>query len=308
MNNKPRAYSVKSLASAVALLTCAGATMAADGLVINVGSEYTSGKYGGTDRTTITSVPLSVKYTTGQVTLRVSVPWLHINGTGTVIPSGIGGISSSGGATGSGSSSGGSIGVFGCAADNRSGASKPEDNGPCATTTTVVGGGANAVAVRRTEEGFGDVVAALAYNALNANGFILDVTGKIKFATASDTRGLGSGKTDYALQVEAEKTVGSGYFNGGIGYKWLGDPTGVQLRNVWYGAIGGGLKLSADTTVGVSYDYASSARSGGTAGQELSFYASQRLGKNVKLNGNLYKGLSNASPDWGLGISLGYSF
>ncbi len=278
---------------------------AADGLTINVGADYSSGKYGGTERTSIVGIPLSAKYTTGPVTLRVSVPWLHISGTGAVIPSGLGGIGSSSGTSGSGSGSGGSVGVFGCAADNRSGARKPEDNGPCATTAVGLG---TVAAVRRTEEGFGDVVAAVAYNALNANGLLLDITGKIKFATASETRGLGSGKTDYALQLEAEKTLGKGYFNGGIGYKWLGEPTGVPLRNVWYGSFGGGLKLADNTTVGVSYDYARSARSGGTAGQELSLYASQRLSKNVKLNGNVFRGLSNASPDWGLGVNLGYSF
>ena len=293
---------------ATACLVVCNSTFAADGLTINVGADYSSGTYGGSERTTMVGIPLSAKYTSGPVTLRVSVPWLRISGTGAVVPSGIGGIGSTGGTTGSGS--GGSIGVFGCAADNRGGASRPEDNGPCATTAAGVGAaGVGAVAaVRRTEQGFGDMVAAITYNALNANGLILDVTGKIKFATANEARGLGSGKTDYALQLEAEKTLGKGYVNGGVGYKWLGDPAGVPLRNVWYSSLGGGLKLTPDTTAGVSYDYARSARSGGTAGQELSLYASQRLTKSVKINGNVFKGLTNASPDWGVGVNLGYSF
>jgi hypothetical protein len=301
MNNKP----LNVLLAAICLAAC-GNVVAADGLTINVGTDYSSGKYGGTDRTTVVSVPVSAKYATGPVTFRLSTSWLSVSGTGVVIPSGIGGIGSSGGVTGS-SGSGGSVGVFGCAADNRSGARKPEDNGPCAATV-VAGGGAGAAAVRRTEQGFGDVVAAVVYNAVNKNGLTLDVTGKVKFATASDTKGLGSGKNDYAFQVEAEQAIGKGYLNGGIGYKWLGDPVGVSLNNVVYGSIGGGFKLSADTTIGVSYDTASASRSGGTKPQELSFYASQRLNKNIKINANIYKGLSDGSPDWGAGIGLGYTF
>ncbi len=68
------------------------------------------------------------------------------------------------------------------------------------------------------------------------------------------------------------------------------------------------MKLSDAVTAGVSYDYAAAARSGGTALQEISVYASQRLNKNFKLNGNVFKGLSNGSPDWGAGIGLGYAY
>jgi len=280
----------------------------ADGFSIGVGSDYSSGDYGGADRTTIFSVPVHAKYISGPVTLKVSVPWLRVSGTGVIIPAGLGGIGGAGGeASGASGSSGGSTGVFGCAADTRGGAPRPEDNGPCATTTAA-GGGATAAAARRTAQGIGDIVAAVTYNAINSNGLLLDVTGKIKFATASEERGLGSGKTDYAFQFEAEKAIGDTYVIGGLGYKWLGDPAGVSLRNVWYGAAGAGIKLTPDTNAGISYDYASAASSGGQAAQELSFYVSQRMSKNVKLNGFIYKGLSDGSPDWGAGAGISYDF
>ena len=50
------------------------------------------------------------------------------------------------------------------------------------------------------------------------------------------------------------------------------------------------------------------ARSGGPMPQELSFYVSQSMSKNIKLNGNIYTGLSNGSPDWGAGVGLGYTY
>jgi hypothetical protein len=294
---------VKTLITACCLSACGGA-IAADGLTLNMGGDYTSGTYGGVDRTTVTSIPLSAKYRTGPVTFRASVSWLSVTGTGAVIPSGLGGIGHEGG-SGSSGGSGGSVGVFGCAADNRRGARKPEDSGPCATTPA----GAAAVATTRsTAQGFGDIVAAAVFHAVDTKSLLVDITGKVKFATASETKGLGSGKNDYALQVEADQTIGKAFVNGGIGHKWLGDPVGITLRNVWYGTIGGGFKPTADTTVSLSYDYGQAARVGGTAGQEISLFASQRLSKNVKLNGSVFKGLSDGSPDWGVGVGLGYNF
>lgn len=302
MENKLRDTLKCTLLAVPALLTLAPVCFA-DGFSAGIGTDYSSGKYGGTERTRITSIPMNAKYVAGPLTFKLSVAWINVSGTGVIIPSGLGGIGGSGGSGESGSS-GGTVGVFGCAADNRSGARKPGDNGPCATT--VVAG--VAAAVRRTEQGFGDTVAAATYNALNSKGLSIDVTGRVKFATASDTKGLGSGKMDYALQIEAEQSIGKGYFNGGLGYKILGDPSGVSLNNVWYGSVGGGFKFSDATTAGVSYDYATAARSGGTALQEISFYASQRLSKNFKLNAYIFTGLSNASPDWGAGIGLGYAY
>jgi len=301
-------HSLLSVVLTSACLAVGGVADAADGLTINFGADYSSGKYGGTDRTTVWSIPVSAKYSAGPVAFRVASSWLRVSGTGVVVPSGLGGIGDDGGISGSSGSSGGTQGVFGCAADNRSGARKPEDNGPCATATTTTATGTGSAA-RHSESGFGDIVASVIYTPINnRNGLILDLIGKVKIPTASDTKVLGSGKTDYAAQIEAEHAVGQGFINGGTGHKWLGDPAGIDLRNVWYGAVGGGYKPSAETTLGIVYDYAQAARRGGTAPQEITLYVSQVVTKNVKLNANVFSGLSDGSPDWGGGVSLRYNF
>lgn len=303
--------------TAASVIACSPAFAAdeprTDGLTINVGLDYSTGKYGGTDRNTVTSIPISAKYTTGRLILRLSVPWLHISGTGAVT-SGIGGVGSADGTTGSGSgrsggnSGPGSVNSGSGSSNSGSGSSGSGSSGSGSSSSSSSSSGGTFGATRRSEQGFGDIVAAITYNALDAGGLILDVTGKIKFPTGSESRGLGNGKTDYALLIEAEQAIGKGFVNGGIGHKWLGDPAGVSLRDPWFGAIGGGFKPSSSSTVGISYDYTQSSRSGGTAGQELSLYASQRLSKNIKLNGYIFKGLSDSSPDLGAGVSLGYNF
>jgi hypothetical protein len=264
-----------------------------DGLTVNVGMDYSTGTYGGTDRNTVISIPMSAKYTAGRFILRLSVPWMDISGTG-VVTSGIGGVGSVDGSTGSGagrSSNSGPGSLNSGRGSNNSGSgssgsgsggggnSGPGGGGGSSSSSSTSTSGGTFGTTRTTEQGFGDIVAALTYNAVDSGGLILDVTGKIKFPTGSEARGLSNGKTDYALLVEAEQTVGKAFVNGGIGHKWLGDPTGVTLRNPWFGAIGGGYKPVAGTTVGVSYDYSQSSRSSGTAGQEITLYASQRLTK-----------------------------
>ena len=279
-------------------------TCFADGLTLGAGADYSSGKYGGTESTNIFFIPLTAKFDSGRLSYKVTVPWIRVTGTGVIIPGGLGGINSGGG---EGGGSGGSVGVFGCAADNRSGARRPEDNGPCASTAA---GGAAAAGPRRTDSGIGDVVAAVTLNAVDdsASGFSLHLTGKIKVPTADENRSLGSGKTDYAAQVEAEKSFGDPFVSLGVGHKWLGDPPGVTLKNVWYGAAGAGYRFSRETTAGVSFDWATAARSGGPSAQELSFYVSHRLTPHFKLNATVYGGLSNGSPDHGAGLSLSYAF
>jgi hypothetical protein len=291
---------LKTLITVCCLSACGG-TLAADaartdGLTINVGTEYSSGKYGGTDRNTVLSIPVSAKYTTGRFILRLSVPWLEISGTG-VVTSGIGGFGST--EIRSSNSGHGSVNSGGSSGSSNSGKGK---------ATNVSSSGGTFGATRTTEHGFGDIVAGLTYNAVDTGGLLLDVTGKVKFPTGSESRGLSNGQTDYALLVDAEQAIGKGFINGGIGHKWLGEPAGVSLRNPWFSSVGGGYKLTTSTTMGVSYDYSQSSRSGGTAAQEVSVYASQRFTRNIKLNGNVYKGLSNGSPDWGAGVSLGYTF
>lgn len=310
---------ISVLVTATSLALC-GASHAADSLTLNIGTDYSSGKFGSTDRQTVWSVPLSVKYVTGPLALRVSTSWISISGTGVIYPSGLGGIGDDtgrgrGGDGGSGSHSGksggggggGVPGPFATPCDTRSGARKPEDNVACATGVVPAGATAT-VPVRSTESGFGDVVAAGIYTAIDSKGLTLDVIGKVKFATASNTKGLGTGKNDYAVQMEAEQAIGKGFIFGGAGYKWLGDPDFINLRNVAYVSVGGGYKPTSDTTVGLSYDYSQSARSGGPAPQEVSLYAAHWVTKNIKLNSFVFKGLSDGSPDWGAGLNLGYRF
>lgn len=299
INNKGE-IQMKLLSKLMLLLAMSSSTAFADGFSASVGGDYSTGKYGSRESTDVFYMPLSATYDTGAFTYKLTVPWIRVTGTGDITPGGFGGSSSG---------SSGSVGAFGCAGDSRNGASKPEDDGPCAGTTTSTS--TTTIRRRTTESGLGDIVASAGYNLINseATGFIVDLTGRIKFATASESKGLGSGKADFAVQANVDKNFdGGASISAGLGYKWLGEPRGVSYDNVIFGSLGGGYKFTKMTSVGISYDWATAAVDGATRPQEMSIYASHFINDQYKLSGVIYSGLSDASPDVGGGLTLGSYF
>jgi len=163
---------------------------------------------------------------------------------------------------------------------------------------------------RTRQSGLGDVVAAGTYNMYDgrANGTLVDVTAKIKFGTADDAKGLGTGEKDYSLQAELYKTLGKNTVFGTLGYKVMGSPTGVTLRNVFYGSLGAGHKYSQETSAGLILDLREKASAAGHAQQELTAYVSHKLGRTWKAQAYAVKGFSDGSPDWGAGAMVTAAF
>jgi len=159
----------------------------------------------------------------------------------------------------------------------------------------------------RTESGLGDVVASAFYNVLNAP-FGLDIGAKIKFGTADETKGLGTGKNDFSLQADFFKAIGAFTPFGTLGYRRYGDPADIDLRNAFYAAIGASYRMSQPTTVGLVYDWRDRIVQEGGRVSELTAYVSRRLSGDWKLQVYAVKGFTNASPDFGAGSALGYSF
>jgi hypothetical protein len=76
----------------------------------------------------------------------------------------------------------------------------------------------------------GDLVAAFGYTVLNsvASGTIIDVVGKVKFGTADEDKGLGTGEDDYSVQIDGYKAfkrltflLTAGIRDRGSRFSWL---------------------------------------------------------------------------------------
>jgi len=163
---------------------------------------------------------------------------------------------------------------------------------------------------RTKQSGLGDIVVAGTYDMYggHANGTFVDVTAKIKFGTADEAKGLGTGKNDYALQADLYKTFGKNTVFGTLGYKVMGSPPGVTLNNVFYASLGAGHQYSQETSAGLILNLQEKAFPTGFPQQELTAYVSRKLGKTWKAQAYAVKGFSNGSPDWGAGAMFSVAF
>ena len=155
------------------------------------------------------------------------------------------------------------------------------------------------------ESGVGDVVAAATLYDLFVSRygeFVIDLTGKIKFGTADEQAGLGTGENDYTLQVEAARFFDRHSLQGAIGYRFRGDPPGVPLNDVIVGWVGSYYQVAPATSLGVFYDYRESALSGTDDIQELSGSISHRINDDWRLEFYAFAGFGDFAADWGTGL------
>lgn len=165
----------------------------------------------------------------------------------------------------------------------------------------------NDAAVDQTDYGLGDVTTSLTYTYYPPSDLpalpTIDLTTRVKIPTAMSN--LGTGNTDVTLQAELSKSIGrfSGFV--GSGYRFRG---GSGFDDTWLAFVGLGLRITDGVSLGVAYDYRQSSTDFSDDGHEISPYASFRLSRRVRLVPYGVIGLSEGSPDWGLGSTVAYTF
>ncbi len=168
---------------------------------------------------------------------------------------------------------------------------------------------------RHTDSGLGDVVTGLTYTAYQSTEqkLTLDAGAKIKFATASAQKGLGTGANDYAVQLDAYKTLNS--FDkltllGTIGYKTFGKPTLSEygLDDTWFATIGAAYKINATNSAGLLIDLREAAWAKNSEIREYTAYYTHRFSPRYNLQSYFTVGDTRSSVDYGGGIMLGLSW
>ena len=162
----------------------------------------------------------------------------------------------------------------------------------------------------RTASGLGDLVASATYAAYHDRGaqLGLDVTGKVKVATADEDEGLGTGEHDFALLADAFKQVDRVTWFGGVGFHMLGSSPAIPLDDVWSWNIGGSYRLDARDSAGLVYDARERVSAGAGPISELTAFWSRQLDRRWKAQAYVLKGFADGSPDWGAGLSAAYAF
>ena len=163
-----------------------------------------------------------------------------------------------------------------------------------------------------TESGLGDIVFSATQTIAQfgeSNPLLLELTGKVKFATASSSKGLGTGENDYIVTLDAYKSISTAVtIFGDVGYKILGDPSGINLNNVWYGSAGFAYKLSPATSAGMMMDIRQATLNTSQPLRELTVFLTHKFNANYKLQTYLTSGNTDASTDLAGGLMLGWMF
>jgi len=236
-----------------------------DRFTVNLGAEYTTGKYGGSESVNEWYVPVTMRYSSDSWVYRVTVPYLEVTA-----PSG-----------------GELIGY--------------DPNGiPIYSGSTE----------RETEAGLGDIIASVKYAGIYKNiklGLLVDIFGKVKLGTADENKALGTGENDYTVGIDFIKRDKPYSTLFGVGYTWRGDPPDLAIRDTYSAYVGVVRDVTDKLDMGLVYAYGLSAFSEQDDLQELDVDISYRFttGTNIRFYG-IY-GMSDGSPDQGLGVSLGFS-
>lgn len=262
----------------VGLCLAAQVPAMADSGTFNLGTgfDFSSGTYGTSTTTDITSIPVYGLYETGPWTLKLTVPYIRVSGNANVIP-GIGPVNNTN--------------------PYRRGGYYSQNNVAIAPTST-------------TAQGLGDIVAAATYNAYNdtASGLGVDLTGRIKFGTADANEGLGTGENDYSTEVDVYKSFGKLTAFGGIGYNVLGSSQYIQLNNVFNSVLGASYTMDEQNSASLSYDAEQKIAASGYPEKEVIGNLVHKINKNWTAQAYVLGGFAYGSPDWGIGASAAYTF
>lgn len=161
-----------------------------------------------------------------------------------------------------------------------------------------------------SESGLGDIVLSATYAAYydKASTLGLDLTGKLKLATADEAKGLGTGEHDLAFLVDLYRTFDRITGFGGIGYHILGDSPALPLENVWSANLGASYKLDERDSVGAMFEGRQRVVPGASPQRELVGFFVRKLDRAWKAQAYALIGLADGCPDWGAGLSLARPF
>ncbi len=165
-----------------------------------------------------------------------------------------------------------------------------------------------------SESGMGDVQATVTRYLVDdvSLGLSLSVSGSIKFATADQSKGLGTGERDYSVALDLSKTFGVFTASGSLGYSVLGSPGNVvvngarqnlEFKNIFYGSLDGAFKFAEKASVGATVNMSQASSEGAEAPRDVSLYVSFAPSNSFKIRAYGMKGLSDGSPDSGGGAS-----
>lgn len=154
-----------------------------------------------------------------------------------------------------------------------------------------------------SRSGVGDLWLAAGYSLAIGDSTWFDAVGKAKIPTASETKFLGTGSTDFTAQGELLHSFGDVSVGAYGGRRFNGTSDILALRNVWL--AGAGVYVKADKmTLGLDYDWREGATLTSPDISEATASVTYKLSESLRLQGYGYTGFADGSADLGGGMQL----
>ena len=170
-------------------------------------------------------------------------------------------------------------------------------------------GNAGTSAASRTEEGMGDASVTVTRKLGDVGeGWFPSFAAKVKLPTADESKGLGTGKTDFSFEADLFKKVGDLVPYGTFGYQFLGHSQAYPMKSGFYASAGFADTVAPKIVVGVGGNWRERIISGGSQALELMAFVQRTLSDNLHLQLFALHGFTDASPDLALGATLGLTF
>lgn len=161
---------------------------------------------------------------------------------------------------------------------------------------------------RMTTSGWGDLElgAAYVFDVMDSGSYF-DLEATVGLPTADEDEGVGSGLYSYAGDLNYSWPVGDYSFTGGIGYSVSGDSDVSYFPGQWTASFDVGYDIAEDAYIGATYEW-SPAGGGFGPSSLVEVYAAYDLVPAIHLNPHVLAGLSENSPDYGAGLSVGVRY
>lgn len=158
-----------------------------------------------------------------------------------------------------------------------------------------------------SRSGIGDVNLTAGYTFFLGGSTFFDAVGKVKLPTASTSKFLGTGSTDFTAQGEVLHSIGDVSIGAFGGRRFNGSSDLFQLRDVWLGGAGIYYKKNK-ISLGLDYEWRQGSIAGAPDISEATASLTYELNKKLRLQGYSYTGFADGSPDIGGGLQVLYRF
>ncbi len=172
---------------------------------------------------------------------------------------------------------------------------------------TFVDGTAESVADGGGGSGLGDIILKGRYYAIEQDGLLpfIDLVGSVKFPTADEDEGLGTGEFDFTFLVELVRRLKNDAWIvlGEFGYTFVGEPSGYDVENRWIYSVGLGYELNPKVTLSGYLDGRTAIIEGHDDPLSILLIGEYKYRPDLRLDALLEMGMNDGAPD--LGVTLG---